>query len=92
MREIRYITDDRDKEDRKELVLQHGANGDLYVSVVDEGRPAFEGVRLATSGGAGYKVPDLVFGLMSSFNQIYEKATSDPTWAVTSGISVKNWG
>ncbi|MDR9836902.1 MULTISPECIES: hypothetical protein [Herbaspirillum] len=92
MREIRYITDDRDKEDRKELVLQHGANGDLYVSVVDEGLPAFEGVRLATSGGAGYKVPDLVFGLMSSFNQIYEKATSDPTWAETSGISVKNWG
>lgn len=92
MREIRYITDDRDKEDRKELVLQHGGNGDLYVSVVDEGRPAFEGVRLATSGGAGYKIPDLVYGLMGAFNQIYEKATEDPVWAATAGISVKHLG
>lgn len=88
MREVRYLTDDRDKEDRKELVLQHGANGDLYVSVVDEGGPAFEGVRLATSGGAGYKIPDLVHGLMTSFNQIYEEAVTDPAWAKMAGITV----
>lgn len=90
MREVRYITDDRDKEDRKELVLQHGGNGDLYISVVDEGGPACTGVRLATSGGAGAKVPDLVFGMMASFNQIYDKASMDPEWAVSVGITVSD--
>lgn len=88
MRELRYLTDDRDKEDRNELVLQHGGNGDLYVSVVPEGRPAFEGVRLAMSGGAGYRMPDLVYGLMTSFNQVFEKAAADPEWAKGAGITV----
>lgn len=89
MHELRYLTDDRDREDRKELVLQHGCNGDLYVSVVPEGYPAFKGVRLATSGGAGYAMPDLVFGLLKSFNDVFERASGDPEWGKSVGISVR---
>lgn len=90
MREVRILTDDRDRdpEDRTELVLQHAPSGDLYVTTVQEGKPAMQGVRLATSGGAGYAIPDLVFGLMEGFHQIIEKAAKDPAWAKNHGIKV----
>lgn len=92
MREVRYLTDDRDRdpEDRKELVMQHGGNGDVYVSVVDQGKCATSGVRLATSGGAANHAPDLVFGLMTAFNALYSKASADPEWAKSAGITATN--
>lgn len=90
MREIRYITDDRDKDYRTELVIQHGGNGDIYVTTVDEGKKAISGVRLATSGGAATAVPDLVFGIMNAFNKIYEQASKDPDWAKNRGITISD--
>lgn len=92
MREVRYLTDDRDRDpqDRKELVMQHGGNGDIYVSVVDEGKCAISGVRLATSGGAAHHAHDLVFGLMTAFNDLYEKAIANPEWAKSAGIKATN--
>ncbi len=88
MREVRYLTDDRDRNNRTELVLQHGGNGDLYVTTVSEGRPAMFGVRLATSGGAATNAPDLVIGLMDAFNKLYEQAAKNPEWAANRGIRV----
>jgi len=90
MREVRYLTDDRDRPERQELVLQHGGNGDIYVSVVDEGDCPITGVRLATSGGASHHATKLVFGMMDAFNEIYEKALQNPDWAKAAGITVSN--
>lgn len=92
MKEIRYLTDDRDKPvgERNELVIQQGANGDIYVTTVTEGETPSSGVRLSTSGGASFRVNNLVMGLLESFQEIHNKATKDPKWASSAGITIKN--
>lgn len=56
---MRWLTDDRDLENRLELVVMPGGNGDWYVSVVPEGQFAAHGVRICTSGGAASYAPEL---------------------------------
>lgn len=58
---VRYVTDDRDYvgDDRLELQVQFGNNGDWYVSIAPEGRRAIRGVRLSTSGGASFNRPGM---------------------------------
>lgn len=68
--EVRYLTDDRDEEVRHELVIMRGGNGDLYVSVVPEGKKAFEGVRICLSGGARASVPGLAMAIAKAFEAI----------------------
>lgn len=41
MNTVRYFTDDRDIEDRNELVISHGGNGDWYLAIVPEGEGTF---------------------------------------------------
>jgi hypothetical protein len=58
----RYLTDDRDApaEERHELVLFPGGNGDWYLGVWPEGaRSCANTVRLCTSGGASTAAPGL---------------------------------
>lgn len=59
VREVRYLTDDRDARDgrRLELVIGWGNNGDWYVVTVPEGGRSFDAVRLCTSGGISSSVP-----------------------------------
>lgn len=77
IREVRYLTDDRDCKDRRELVISFGGNGDWYVSVVPEGAAATIGVRLCTSGGASSKVPGLTVSIANAFRAIAEADASE---------------
>ena len=63
IKEVRYLTDNRDYPRRMELVISQGCNGDWYVSVVLEGETAVEGVRLCTSGGASSNAPGLTVAI-----------------------------
>ena len=72
IREVRYLTDDRDlEEDQNELVIWRGGNGDLYVAVVPEGQKAFgKSVRICTSGGAASAAPGLGIAIAQAFEAL----------------------
>lgn len=70
IREVRYLTDDRDFPNRHELVIQIGGNGDWYVSVVPEGKKALTGVRISTSGGASRAAPGLTRAISDAFRAL----------------------
>jgi hypothetical protein len=71
IREVRYLTDDRDGKRRNELVIEIGGNGDWYVSVVPEGEgTAGRGVRLSTSGGAATRAPGLTSGIAIAYKAL----------------------
>ncbi|MBU1177343.1 MAG: hypothetical protein ABIG88_03815 [Patescibacteria group bacterium] len=69
--EARFLTDDRDKERRNELVIMQGGNGDWYVAVVPEGEgTAGRAVRICTSGGASTSVPGLAPAIANAFRSL----------------------
>jgi hypothetical protein len=70
VREVRYLTDDRDARDgrRLELCIGWGNNGDWYVVTVPEGTRCFDAVRLCTSGGASSNVPGLTVLVAQMFH------------------------
>lgn len=71
VREVRYLTDDRDKEKRNELVIGYGGNGDWYVAVVPEGQGTFgRSVRICTSGGASSAAPGLAVAIANAFRAL----------------------
>jgi len=71
IREVRFLTDDRDKKSRNELVISWGHNGDWYVAVVPEGQgTAGKGVHISTSGGASFSVPGLTQAISDAFHAI----------------------
>lgn len=77
IREVRYLTDDRDERRRNELVISYGGNGDLYVAVVPEGEGTIgRAVRICTSGGASSAVPGLGVATARAFRAI---ASVEPT-------------
>jgi hypothetical protein len=71
IREVRYLTDDRDEKRRNELVITLGGNGDWYVSVVPEGQKTIgRGVRVSTSGGASRRAPGLPAAIAEAFKAL----------------------
>ncbi|OHA90570.1 MAG: hypothetical protein A2832_01075 [Candidatus Zambryskibacteria bacterium RIFCSPHIGHO2_01_FULL_44_22b] len=78
IREVRYLTDDRDLEDRNELVIGFGGNGDWYVAVVPEGqKPIGKSVRICTSGGASSAVPGLGIAIAQAFRALVDAGESE---------------
>jgi hypothetical protein len=73
IREVRYLTDDRDDRRRNELVISFGGNGDWYVGVVPEGEGAIgRSVRICTSGGASFAAPGLGVAVADAFRALLE--------------------
>jgi hypothetical protein len=70
VREVRYLTDDRDSRHRHELVIGWGNNGDWYVYTVPEGERSMAMVRLCTSGGASSAVPGLTVLVAEMFRKL----------------------
>jgi hypothetical protein len=72
VREVRYLTDDRDARDgrRLELCIGWGNNGDWYVVTVPEGERSVSAVRLCTSGGASSVVPGFVPLIAEAFRKL----------------------
>lgn len=73
IREVRYLTDDRDDGPgkRNEFVIRLGENSDFYVSVVPEGQGTIgKGVRLSTSGGASRAAPGLTTAIANAFRAL----------------------
>jgi len=69
--EVRFLTDDRDKRKRNELVIMMGGNGDWYVAVVPEGEGIVgRAVRICTSGGASTNVPGLAPAIASAYRAL----------------------
>ena len=78
IREVRYLTDDRDLEDKHELVIGFGGNGDWYVAVVPEGQGALgKSVRICTSGGASAAAPGLGRGIAQAFRALVDAGESE---------------
>lgn len=70
--DVRYLTDDRDQE-RLELVIFPGNNGDWYVGIVPEGEGyAGRCVRLCTSGGASHFAPGLTTGIAQAYRALLD--------------------
>lgn len=75
IREVRYLTDDRDglEGKRNELVIGFGGNGDWYLAVVPEGQGTIgRAVRICTSGGASSAVPGLAPAIANAFRAIMD--------------------
>ena len=73
IKEVRYLTDDRDEERRNELVIMLGGNGDWYVAVVPEGQGTIGcAVRICTSGGASRAAPGLGPAIADAFRALAE--------------------
>lgn len=71
IREVRYLTDDRDERRRNEPVISYGGNGDWYVAVVPEGEGTIgRAVRICTSGGASSAAPGLGVAIAHAFRAI----------------------
>lgn len=73
IKEVRYLTDDRDEEPGNELVISIGNDGDYYISVVPKGEKTLgRSVRLCGfhGGGASDKVPGLVPAILKAFEAI----------------------
>lgn len=69
-RHARYLTDDRDLDERHELVIFKGENGDWYVGIAREGRAPLDAVRLCTSGGAASAAPGLTVAISDAWAAI----------------------
>jgi hypothetical protein len=67
---VRYLTDDRDREERHELVIGQAPNGDWYISVLPEGHKHGPNVRLCTSGGASSAAPGLTIAVLRAYEAI----------------------
>lgn len=66
--EARYLSDDRDEESPKELLIELGSNGDWYIGVVEEGAGGVgRSIRICTSGGASTKAPGLGQAIATAF-------------------------
>jgi hypothetical protein len=77
IKEVRFLTDDRDFKRRNELVIQIGGNGDWYIATVPEGEKTVgRGVRICTSGGASTSVPGLTIAVADMFRSL-ERAAPD---------------
>jgi hypothetical protein len=78
--ERHYLTDDRDQNNRFELVVMHAPNGDYYIGSVPEGSVFTTGVRICTSGGASSKNPKLARAIYEVFQALggWEQDLSDP--------------
>lgn len=71
IREVRYLTDDRDERKKNELVISFGGNGDWYVAVVPEGEGTIgRGIRICTSGGAASVAPGLGIAIANAFRAL----------------------
>jgi hypothetical protein len=71
IREVRYLTDDRDFPGKNELVISQGGNGDWYVGVTPEGQGCIgKSVRICTSGGASSRVPGLTVAIADAFRAL----------------------
>jgi hypothetical protein len=71
IKEVRYLSDDRDVKRKYELVILRGGNGDLYVATVPEGEGTVgRAVRICTSGGASTAVPGLGIALNQAFEAL----------------------
>jgi hypothetical protein len=69
--EHRYLTDDRDRERRAELVVAWAPNGDYYVGSAPEGEGMIgRSVRICTSGGAASRNPRLVRAVQELFQAL----------------------
>lgn len=69
--EHRYLTDDRDLDDRAELVVFFAPNGDYYIGSCKEGeRMCRNAVRIRTSGGAAARNPKLVKAVQEVFQAL----------------------
>lgn len=77
VREVRYLTDDRDHNRRLELCIGWGGNGDWYVVTVPEGEISLSAVRLCTSGGASSTVPGLVPLFAEAFRKLAAAGDDD---------------
>lgn len=77
VREVRYLTDDRDGRRRLELVIGWGNNGDWYVVTVPEGERSLNAVRLCTSGGASSAVPGMVPLVADIFRKLAKAGGED---------------
>ena len=73
IKEVRYLTDDRDHEKRNELVISEGGNGDWYIGTACEGRGCIgNAVRICTSGGAASRVPGLGAAIANAYRALIE--------------------
>ncbi len=72
--EMRYLTDDRDQTNLRELVIMQGGNGDWYVAVVPQGQGTMgQAVRICTSGGAARAAPGLPTAIADAYRAIQKK-------------------
>ena len=79
MREVRYLTDDRDLKKRNELVIGYAGNGDWYLAVVPEGEGTVgRACRLSTSGGASSAVPGLCPAIAAAFDALVKSLGGFP--------------
>lgn len=84
VREVRYLTDDRDARDgrRLELCIGWGHNGDWYVVTVPEGERSVSAVRLCTSGGASSAVPGFVPLIAEAFRRLVRAAEDEDRFTI----------
>jgi len=82
LKEAGFPSDDCDKNDKYELVIHLGGNGDWYIATVPEGEGCVgRAVRLCTSGGASTKAPGLTVAISNAFSAII-KAQKERTQEV----------
>lgn len=74
---LRFLTDDRDHEERFELNIFPGGNGDWYVSVLPEGHRLGPTVRVSTSGGAARSVPGLGIAISRAYRAMLGEKMDD---------------
>jgi hypothetical protein len=75
--EARYLTDDRDKQRRMELVIGLGGNGDFYVAVAPEGEGTMgRFVRICTSGGCARANPRLLAAVADAYRAMTDGASN----------------
>jgi hypothetical protein len=70
-RPMRYLCDDRDTGENLEFQIQRGGNGDWYLSVAEKGRRVTTGVRICTSGGASFEVPEFTTAIVKAYDALY---------------------
>lgn len=91
--EHRYVTDDRDREERPELIVAWGPNGDFYIgSNSEEGGYNTRLVRICNSGGCSTRNPKLRDAVRAVFMALggwgAEQVTlSEPAEAVKAAVA-----
>jgi hypothetical protein len=85
VREVRYLTDDRDLSRRCELIIGWGNNGDWYIATAPEKEMGIgRAVRICTSGGASSSVPGLPTLIAQMFRLLKEAGGVVDTWPFAS--------